>query len=95
MGRAILEPRDGRESADGPDGADGADVISTLAQPLSILRLVGFPRGGDVALKRAQGAPQRPYSGSLGFPGARAETQLGWVARVHFLCPGPARPGHG
>ena len=26
--------------------------------------------GRDVALKRAQGAPQRPYSGSLGFPGA-------------------------
>ena len=24
----------------------------------------------SVALKRAQGAPQRPYSGSLGFPGA-------------------------
>ena len=36
-----------------------------------MLSFVGFPVSrGDVALKRAQGAPQRPYSGSLGFPGA-------------------------
>ena len=33
-------------------------------------RNLSISLGGDVALKRAQGAPQRPYSGSLGFPGA-------------------------
>ena len=30
----------------------------------------------SVALKRAQGAPQRPYSGSLGFPGAGLKGRL-------------------
>ena len=46
----------------------------------------GRDGGRDVALRRARGAPQRPYSGSLGFPRARGpdrvRTQVRWVLLV-------------
>ena len=48
----------------------GSTPLRTRHRPTGPTDSPDKDSGGSVALKRAQGAPQRPYSGSLGFPRA-------------------------
>ena len=59
--------------AEGPVAAPkglGSTLLRTRHQPTHPTDSPDRDGGRDEALKRARGAPQRPYSGSLGFPGA-------------------------